>query len=121
MSLKDSLKRIRDTYVIRQVQNVNLPKFTEENIHRYRISFRGRVQKVGFRLEITELANRLGLTGSCRNLENGAVLAELQGPDDKIWYLVSFMESLKRIKIREKEVRELEVDPEETAFVQVRE
>ena len=100
MSLKDTFKKIRDDYVIRQAHSVELPEFMSGTVRRYRVKFSGRVQKVGFRLEVCELAQRLGLTGWCRNLENGDVLAEFQGPTERIDFLISFMESLKRIKNR---------------------
>lgn len=109
MPLIQKLKSIRDNYVISQVKRAKLPEFNVGNIRRYRITFSGRVQNVGFRLEVSELAKRLGLTGFCRNLENGDVLAELQGEDEKIQYLITFMESLKRIKIKNKIVEEVEV------------
>ncbi len=39
---------------------------------RYHIIFKGRVQGVGFRFQVKMLADRIGLTGSVRNLyENG--------------------------------------------------
>ena len=50
------------------------------------------------------------------NLENGDVLAEFQGTGERIDFLVSFMESLKRIKIRSKQVEELELIPGEKSF-----
>lgn len=62
------------------------------------------------------MAKRLDLTGWCRNLENGDVLAQMQGPENKIQYLISFMESLVRIKIRKKTITELEVLENETGF-----
>lgn len=119
MSLKQQFKTIRDSYVIRQVQRLTLPDFSSHPIRRYRVLFSGRVQKVGFRLEVCELARRLGLTGYCRNLENGDVLAELQGPEEKIQYLLSFMESLKRIKINRKIITELELHTEEAEFLRL--
>ena len=67
--------------------------------------------------EVCELAKRLGLTGFCRNLENGDVMAQLQGSENKITYLISFMETLKRIKIENKVIEELEVDEKETEFL----
>lgn len=118
MSLKEKFVKIRDNYVINQAQNAKLPAFEPDQIRRYRITFSGRVQKVGFRLEVCELAKRLQLTGYCKNLESGDVLAELQGPDNKINFLISFMESLKRIKIENKVVEELEVDLSEKEFKQ---
>lgn len=116
MSLKKSFIKFRDNYVINQVQNLKLPEFESDSIHRYKVIFSGRVQKVGFRLEVCELAKRLELTGFCKNLENGDVMAELQGAYNKITYLISFMESLKRIKIKNKVIEELEVDKNETEF-----
>ena len=83
---------------------------------RWHVIFSGRVQHVGFRLEVCELARRLELTGWCRNLENGDVLAEFQGPTERIDFLISFMESLKRIKIREKSMEELELISGESGF-----
>ena len=118
MRFKDRFKQARDTYVVNQARRAKLPQFAPDCLRRYRVVFSGRVQKVGFRLEVSELAGRLGLTGFCQNLENGDVLAELQGPDNKIQYLISFMESLKRIKIRNKVMTELEPDTDEIAFVQ---
>lgn len=116
MSIKSKFKKVRDQYVINQVKKAAVPAFPSDRIRRYRITFSGRVQKIGFRLEVCELANRLGLTGYCENLKNGDVLAELQGADNRVQYLVSFMESLKRIKIRNKVIEELEVLPFEKGF-----
>ena len=116
MNMKRRFKQIRDNYVIRQAQSVNIPVLPENLICRYRIRFSGRVQKVGFRLEVCELAKRLGLTGWCMNLEDGDVLAELQGAEERIDFLITFMESLKRIKIRSKQIEEVDVLPDEKTF-----
>ena len=110
------LKQIRDNYVIRQAECAVLPDVPAASVCRRRIRFSGRVQKVGFRLEVCELAKRLGLTGWCMNLENGDVLAEFQGTGERIDFLVSFMESLQRIKIRNKQVEELELVSGEQTF-----
>lgn len=99
MSLKSMFLEIRDNYVIDQVRSAVLPPFRSCKITRYRLVFSGRVQHVGFRLEVCEMAKRLGLTGFCQNLPNGDVLVEVQGQADKIKFLVVFMKSLKRIKI----------------------
>ena len=79
-AMKIKLKSIRDNYVINQVEKAEIPTFERDKICRYRVTFSGRVQKVGFRLEVCELAKRLELTGYCRNLENGDVETEIQGP-----------------------------------------
>lgn len=117
MSIKSMFKGIRDNYVIRQAQRLDIPEFGDTEGCRYRVLFSGRVQKVGFRLEVCELAKRLELTGFCKNLESGEVLAEFQGPEEKIKFLISFMESLKRIKIRNKVVERLELDEHLTEFM----
>lgn len=116
MSLKQKFVQARDNYVINQVQRLQLPEFKADDVRRYRVTFSGRVQKIGFRLEVCELAGKLGLTGLCKNLENGDVLAELQGSENKIKYLIAFMESLKRIKIKKKVIEELELDTKEMDF-----
>ena len=118
MSLKTRFNRLRSDYVIRQVARAELPPFSPSPLRRYRVLFSGRVQKVGFRLEACELARRLGLTGFCKNLENGDVLAEIQGEEDKILFLLSFMGSLKRIRITKQEVTPLPLHPQEEAFTQ---
>lgn len=99
MGIIGYIKTARDNYVIRQVQRARLPQFSEGETVRVRVVFEGRVQKVGFRLEVSELAERLGLTGFCENLSDGAVRAELQGTMERIEFLISFMRSLKRIRI----------------------
>ena len=119
MKLKDKFKDIRNQYVINQVARIDMPQFEADGMRRYRIRFSGRVQKVGFRLEVYELAKRLGLTGYCRNLENGDVLAELQGEKNRIRFLVSYMESLKRIKIRKKTVKRMHLDAAEKEFLKL--
>lgn len=120
MNLKIKLKRLKENYVINQAQKAKLPEFKSDEICRQRITFSGRVQNVGFRLEVVELAKRLGLTGYCDNLENGDVIAELQGAPDKIDFLVSFMEGLKRVKVTDKIVEELELVENETDFTSER-
>ena len=115
--IKESFKKLRDKYVIRQVQRVKFPDFPADRVCRCRVIFSGRVQKVGFRLEMAELAKRLGLTGFCKNQPDGNVLAELQGQENRIYFLISFMESLIRIKITDKHIEELTVRPNETAFI----
>ncbi|WP_312426075.1 acylphosphatase [Lacrimispora sp.] len=99
MKIKKILKQIRNNYVIEQVRKINIPEFEPDKIMRYHIIFSGRVQRVGFRLEIEQLALRLKLTGWIKNLESGNVEMEIQGMKNKIDFLLEFMNSLKRIKI----------------------
>lgn len=116
MSIKSWIKKVKNGYVIKQANNVELPQFAPDDMIRRHYIFMGRVQKVGFRIEVIELAKRLGLTGWVNNLENGDVEAQLQGPKNKIDFLVSFMESLKRIKITSKEVNEIPMVEDEKEF-----
>ena len=118
MSIKQTAIALRDGYVSRQVRRAKLPDFPPAPIRRVRLTFLGRVQKVGFRQEVTELAQRLDLTGFCQNLPNGSVLAEIQGPSNRIEYLIAFMNSLKRIQIRELHRQSLPLLPSEEGFVQ---
>lgn len=116
MSIKSWIKKVKNGYVIKQAQNAKIPTFELDEMKRRHYIFKGRVQKVGFRIEVIELAKRLELTGWVNNLENGDVEAELQGPKNKIDFLVSFMESLKRIKITSKEENEIPIVEDEKKF-----
>ncbi len=110
------LKKIKNAYVLRQAARAAFPAFAEELPCRYRIVFRGRVQKVGFRLELSELAKRLALTGWVKNLPDGDVLAELQGGESRIRFLVDFMRSLKRIRIKKMVWKKMVYVPSEEGF-----
>lgn len=116
MSLKSKFLEARDHYVIDHVKKAPIPQFKSFEIRRYRLVFSGRVQHVGFRLEISEMAKRLGLTGFCENLDNGSVLVEVQGQFDKIKFLVAFMKSLKRIVVKKVEKKRLPLDFTEVGF-----
>ena len=117
MGIKEKISKFKNNYVINQVKNAKIPEFDENaDIVRKRMTFSGKVQNIGFRLEFSELAERLGLTGFCENLENGDVFAEVQGNAEKIEFLVSFMESLKRIRIKNKIIENIDVDSEEKEF-----
>ena len=116
MSIKSWVKKVKNGYVIKQARNAKIPTFEPDKMIRRHYIFKGRVQKVGFRIEVIELAKRLGLTGWVNNLENGDVEAELQGPKNRIDFLIAFMESLKRIKITSKEVNEIPIVEDEKEF-----
>lgn len=113
MSIKSKFKEFRNNYVLNQVKNVKIPAFEVSEVKRYEYIFSGRVQKVGFRLELSELSKRLGLVGYCKNLEDGSVYAYIQGEVNKINFLVRFMESLKRMKISNKSIKELDLGNED--------
>lgn len=116
MPIIKTLKKIRDNYVINQVRKTKLPKFPKSETVRLRCTFSGRVQKVGFRLEMSEMAKRLGLTGWCRNLENGDVQAEIQGAWKKIDYLICFMGTPWRISVVKRVIERLPMVMDEKDF-----
>ena len=110
------LKKIRDKYVIDQVNRITLPEFEMSEIKRYHIIFSGKVQHIGFRLEIEQLALKLQLSGWVKNLYNGDVEMEIQGMDNKINFLLRFMNSLKRIKIKRMDKKTIALLPQEQEF-----
>ena len=83
---------------------------------RQHIVFHGRVQGVGFRYTAKYLAQSLELTGWVKNAENGEVIAEVQGFESRIRFLLKFMNSLKRIKIRKMENKPHSIKETETEF-----
>ena len=112
----EALKSARNTYICHQVNRVRLPDFEENRFVRRHITFHGRVQRVGFRIELAQMAERLELTGWVKNAENGEVIAEVQGFESRIRFLLKFMNSLKRIKIRKMENKPHSIREDETTF-----
>ncbi|NPA35057.1 MAG: acylphosphatase [Chlorobi bacterium] len=53
-------------------------------IKRYKGRVYGKVQGVYFRASAREEAHRLGLTGWIRNVEDGSVEFEVQGPEEAV-------------------------------------
>lgn len=53
-------------------------------VERVRVTIDGRVQGVGFRYATYRHATALGLTGWVRNLHDGRVQAEFEGPRDAL-------------------------------------
>lgn len=105
-----------DRYLDEPVQTMPLPSFPPDDICRYRVQFSGSVQGVGFRLEAALLAQRLGLTGFCENLPDGDVLAEIQGPENRVLFLITHLEDLKRALVTGKTISFLPVQETETDF-----
>ncbi len=61
-----------------------------EHILLYRIHITGWVQGVGFRWRTSLEANRLGLKGYVRNLSDGRVYTEVEGPVEKLEQFVEW-------------------------------
>jgi len=113
-------KNLRNGYVIWHANRIKLPDVTSNNIVRKKITFAGRVQKVGFRLEIHRIAQRMGLTGWVRNLADGSVEAEIQGEELHINFLVTCMKSLKRASVKKVTIVELPIRKREEDFTIVK-
>ncbi|MCR8656618.1 acylphosphatase [Paenibacillus endoradicis] len=109
-------KKLRNDYVIWHANRVTIPKFKSNNIIRQKITFSGRVQKVGFRLEIYCIARRMNLTGWVKNLIGGSVEAEFQGDESQIDSLVKIMKSLKRASVKNITIIDLPIDEDDQGF-----
>lgn len=117
MGIIKFFKRVRNNYVIKQVQEADIPEFGDSEVVRHHYIFSGKVQHVGFRLEVEQLAKRLELTGWVKNCNNVDVEMEIQGQRDRIEFLVEFMSSLKRIKIHNLKMDEEPVAKMEQMFM----
>lgn len=67
------------------------PKFSKEKFRRAHIFVSGRVQGIGFRLEMRYRAKKLGLCGFVQNLSDGRVEAVLEGEKEKIEKLIEWV------------------------------
>lgn len=54
------------------------------------ITIYGLVQGVFFRYTTRKIARRLGLTGVVKNMPDGSVFIEAEGPEDKLFELLEF-------------------------------
>ena len=64
---------------------------------RLHVSIQGRVQGVGFRYSTWSQALVLGLTGWVRNLPDGGVEAEFEGPRDALEVMLAWCEEGPRL------------------------
>ncbi|GGH27438.1 acylphosphatase [Paenibacillus segetis] len=109
-------KKLRNEYVVWHANRVKIPTVTSGIIVRKNVTFSGKVQKVGFRLEIYSIARRMRLTGWVKNLKDGSVEAELQGEESHIDCLVKSMRSLKRASVRKMTIMDLPIIESEESF-----
>jgi len=80
------------------------------------IVFSGRVQGVGFRFTVLNIANRYHLTGYVRNLTNNTVEMLAQGPAQTIDSCVRDIEDSFSGYIRQTAVEPATIDPKLTDF-----
>lgn len=97
-------------------QHKKMPDFNNDSIIRCHILFTERVQGVGFRYEVTHIAQELNLTGWVRNKYNGDVEMEIQGSQSKIDYLLNQMHAITRINISDQIFERISLISEEGAF-----
>ncbi len=77
----------------------------------------GRVQGVSYRASTASEARRLGVTGWVRNLPDGRVELEAEGPDDQIAALITWCHAgPPSAKVSGVAIEEREVTGEDTAF-----
>ena len=57
-----------------------------------RILIEGRLQRMNFRLQTQQQAQKLGLEGFIRNLSDGRIEIETQGEEDKIEELLQWLQ-----------------------------
>ena len=112
MPLVELFKNFRDRYMRSSIEKLEFPEFPPDEERRYEIVFSGIVQGVGFRYEVWLIAQKLELTGFAKNLSNGDVLVEVQGPKNKILHLIHCMESIPRITIENKVITEMNLKEE---------
>lgn len=112
MPLVELFKNFRDRYMRSSIEKLEFPEFPPDEERRYEIVFSGIVQGVGFRYEVWLIAQKLELTGFAKNLSNGDVLVEVQGPKNKNLHLIHCMELIPRITIENKVITEMNLKEE---------
>jgi len=80
------------------------------------IIWRGRVQGVGFRYTVRQVAAQFGLTGTVRNCADGSVEAVLQGPSDRVQGALDDIAAEFRGYIRDVDASEQVFNPHLTDF-----
>lgn len=112
--MKNIWKKFWDKYMTGATEKIDRFEFSSDETKRYQIVFSGIVQGVGFRYETWSLAQKLGLTGFVENLPNGNVYAEIQGPGNKVSYLIEMLKTIPRIHIEKIEMDEIAIKDEVT-------
>lgn len=97
-----------------QKEQEQTPVFTSTDKVRIRYHFTGIVQNVGFRVEVWKRAKELGLTGYVENNDDGSVTSEIEGPKEKIEYLVDSMKKIPRINIQSIRQEQIQVKNDTT-------
>ncbi|ANZ60124.1 hypothetical protein AYR62_01580 [Secundilactobacillus paracollinoides] len=118
VALLHKLRKLRDWYVITQANGVTLPETTTEPITRVHYVFHGKVQKVGFRLLLKTIADRMHLTGWVMNNDNLDVVAEVQGTPTQLAFIKHYLSTgVKRIQVAQIEERQADIALNEHQFI----
>lgn len=83
---------------------------------RRRVRFFGLVQGVGFRYEAQRAASQLDLVGWVKNLGDGSVVVEIEGPGNYVEAFLMTMEAVPRFDITEIRREDLPLRRTETSF-----
>ena len=84
---------------------------------RKRLTFQGDVQGVGFRYRACMAADYYGCTGWVSNLWDGSVEMEIQGEEEAIDAVLTFIGQGTYVYIENMRQKRLPLDPEETSFL----
>ncbi|MBZ4487929.1 acylphosphatase [Microbacterium sp. cx-55] len=86
-------------------------------VRRIHVIVHGHVQGVGFRWATRNEAQRLGLSGWVRNLDDGTVEAEAQGPEGDVERMRTWLAAGPRgARVARLDVSEADPDARSTAF-----
>lgn len=81
------------------------PEVSDSGRARMHVYFSGRVQGVGFRYTARAFAHRHGVSGFVRNLADGRVELEVEGPRETLMAYLGELEREFRHSIRDREAR----------------
>lgn len=116
MSIANFVNKYRRQLLISLINRKEIPDFNDSEIVRKHITFSGRVQGVGFRVETFGIADRLNLVGWVKNLRNGDVELEVEGELKKINYLIDYLSSLRRAPVDNVDIRDINILENEVSF-----
>ncbi|MGY3748783.1 acylphosphatase [Vagococcus acidifermentans] len=114
--IKKWLEHLKKSYITQQSNLADMPDFPETELIAKRLIFSGNVQGVGFRQQFSLIAKKVGVTGWVRNLPDGRVESLVQGTEEKIAFLISYMQQQKRLFIRDVAEEQRDVSSELSHF-----